>query len=143
MPKSVLSANIRMDVMQHADHCCEYCQSQDKYSPNAFTIDHILPEDLGGTNEPDNLAYACFLCNRLKSNKTTGFDPITQSHVPLFNPRIHIWSQHFFWNEDFMLVIGLTATGRSTVAELQLNRQKLVEYRLALLPFGGHPPASI
>jgi hypothetical protein len=143
MPKAVLSANIREAVMQRADHCCEYCQSQDKYSPNAFTIDHILPEDLGGTNEPDNLAYACFLCNRLKSNKTTGFDPIIQSYVPLFNPRIHIWSQHFSWNENFMLVIGLTSTGRSTVAELQLNRPKLIEYRLALLPFGGHPPAYI
>lgn len=143
MPKAVFPADTRETVMQRANHCCEYCQSQDKYSPNLFTIDHIIPEDLGGTNEIDNLAYACFLCNRLKSDKLTAFDLITQSHVPLFNPRIHIWTQHFSWNEDFTLILGLTATGRSTVSALRLNREKLVEYRKALLPFGGHPPGSI
>ena len=59
MPRAVFPADTRKTVMQRAHQCCEYCQSQDKYSPNLFTIDHIIPEDLGGTNEPDNLAYAC------------------------------------------------------------------------------------
>lgn len=140
MPKVVVSADSREKVMARANHCCEYCLSQDKYSPNLFTIDHITPEDLGGGNDPDNLAYACFLCNRFKSNKSTGFDQITQSFVPLYNPRVHEWKQHFDWNEDFTNVIGLTATGRGTIVELQLNRAKLVEYRMTLLPFGGHPP---
>lgn len=126
--------------MARANHCCEYCLSQDKYSPNLFTIDHIIPEDSGGDNDPDNLAYACFLCNRLKSNKITGYDQITQSHASLYNPRMQNWDHHFTWSEDFTSILGLTATGRSTVSELQLNRLKVVEYRMALLPFGGHPP---
>jgi hypothetical protein len=142
MPKAVLSADVREGVMFRAKHCCEYCQSQDKYSPNLFTIDHIVPTGLGGANEENNFAYACFLCNRLKSDKVTFVDPITQKHVPVYNPRTHIWPQHFAWNEDFTLIVGLTATGRGTVFTLRLNRQKLIEYRRALLPFGGHPPAQ-
>ena len=140
MPKAALAKHLREAVMVRARHCCEYCQSQDKYSPNLFTIDHIMPVDLEGTHEIDNLAYACFLCNRLKSDKINTFDLISQSLVPLYNPRNYSWSQHFSWNEDFTLILGLTATGRGTVSTLQLNRDKLLAYRRALLPFGGHPP---
>lgn len=140
MPKVAYSAAIRETVMLRAKHCCEYCQSQDRYSPNLFTFDHIVPINLGGTDNSDNLAYACFLCNRLKSNKLLAFDPVTKAQVPLFNPRIDAWSNHFSWNEDYTLVIGLSPTGRSTVAKLRLNREKLVAYRKALLLFGGHPP---
>ena len=126
--------------MLRAKHCCEYCQSQDKYAPNLFTIDHILPFDLGGSDDLGNLAYACFLCNRLKSNKATVFDPLSKSQVPIFNPRLHIWQLHFAWNEDYTLILGLTSTGRGAVEALQLNREKLVKYRTALLEFGVHPP---
>lgn len=74
MAKSTLSPNTREVVTQRAKYCCEYCKSQDKYSPNSFTIDHILPESLNGDSDIENLAYACFLCNRLKSNNKKAFD---------------------------------------------------------------------
>ena len=140
MAKTALPAAARDLVMSRAKQCCEYCQSQDRYSPNLFTIDHTIPPELGGTDDLGNLAYACFLCNRLKSNKTAAFDPLTQTHVPLFNPRTHTWQEHFVWDESYTHVIGLTPTGRATVLALQLNREKLLEYRKALLEFGGHPP---
>lgn len=38
------------------------------------------------------------------------------------------------------LIIGISAIGRVTVDELQLNRPKLVAYRKAVTPFGVHPP---
>jgi len=37
----VLSADVREGVMFRAKHCFEYCQSQDKYSPNLFTYDKL------------------------------------------------------------------------------------------------------
>ena len=87
----------------------------------------------------DNLAYACFLCNRLKSNKTTVFDLLSQTQALIFNPRTHVWQEHFAWNEEFTYIIGLSPTGRGTIVLLQLNREKLLEYRRALLQFGVHP----
>jgi hypothetical protein len=140
MAKKSLKLDKREEVIFRAINLCEYCQSQDKYSPNSFTIDHYIPEEAGGTDDILNLIYACFLCNRLKSNKLNGFDSVTQSLWPIFNPRKDNWSNHFTWNEDTTLIIGITPIGRCTVSELQLNRKKLIEYRKALLVFGEHPP---
>lgn len=140
MAKSALPSSIREAVILRASKCCEYCLSQDKYSPHAFTLDHILPESLGGTDDFENLAYACFLCNRLKSNKLKIFDPNSSKWIPLFNPRNHIWREHFSWNETYTHIIGISLIGNLTISELQLNREKLIEYRQCIIPFGVHPP---
>jgi hypothetical protein len=140
MAKLMITTSLREEVKLRANKCCEYCKSQDMYSPTAFTIDHILPESLEGTSDFDNLAYACFLCNRLKSNKLKSFDIITEKWIPLYNPRIDIWEEHFVWNEDTTQILGITIVGRCTVKELKLNREKLVEYRNCLILFGTHPP---
>ncbi|WP_018621133.1 HNH endonuclease [Spirosoma luteum] len=142
MPRFTISPAVREAVMSRASKCCEYCKSQDKYSPTAFTIDHVQPQSLNGTSDADNLAYACFLCNRLKSNKSNVFDPITEKWFPLFSPRQDTWNEHFAWSEDATQIIGLTAIGRCTVKELRLNREKLVEYRQCIISFGMHPPDS-
>lgn len=141
MPKQRLPLAIREAVINRANGCCEYCKSQDKFSPNGFTIDHIVPLSAGGLDGLDNLAYACFLCNRLKSNKTTSFDLLTSSPVQLFNPRQSQWYDHFAWNEDATLIIGISPVGRCSIIEIKLNREKLIEYRKAILPFGVHPPS--
>ena len=140
MAKFTISSELREAVISRAFKCCEYCKSQDKYSPTAFTIDHITPESLNGTSDFDNLAYACFLCNRLKSNKLKVFDILTGKWIPLFNPRKDVWSDHFAWSEDATKIIGISIIGRSTVKELKLNRDKLIEYRNCIIPFGTHPP---
>ena len=95
MPRFTISSALREAVILRAAKCCEYCKSQDNYSPTSFTIDHILPQSLDGTSDFENLAYACFLCNRLKSNKLKTFDQITEKWVPLFNPRQDVWREHF------------------------------------------------
>ena len=140
MPKFSSLPETRFQVAARAKHCCEYCMSMDTFSPNYFTIDHIIPEPLGGTDALDNLAYACFLCNRLKSNKLSVFDVASAAWVNLYNPRTMDWNEHFAWSEDLILILGISATGRVTVDELQLNRPKLVAYRKAVIPFGIHPP---
>jgi len=45
---------------------CEYCG--DTHGP--FEVDHIVAVSRGGGNEADNLALACFQCNRAKSDKS-------------------------------------------------------------------------
>jgi len=140
MPKFYISNSLKEAVVLRASNCCEYCKSQDKYSPTSFTIDHIIPESLDGTSIFENLAYACFLCNRLKSNKIKTFDELSEKWVPLFNPRTDNWDEHFAWNQEATLIIGTTIIGRCCVKELKLNREKLIEYRNCIIPFGTHPP---
>jgi HNH endonuclease len=140
MAKFTISSELREAVITRAFKCCEYCKSQDKYSPTAFTIDHIVPESADGTSDFENLAYACFLCNRLKSNKLKVFDILTSKWTPLYNPRKDAWNEHFVWDEAATKIIGLSAIGRCTIKELQLNRDKLIEYRNCIIPFGTHPP---
>ncbi len=60
--------------------------------------------------------------------------------VPLYHPRHQQWADHFGWNEDFTLAIGLTPTGRATVERLQLNREGVVNLRRVLRTIGQHPP---
>ena len=142
MAKFTISNEVRETVILRAFKCCEYCKSQDKYSPTSFTIDHIIPESLDGTSEFANLAYACFLCNRLKSNKLKVFDSLTGKWIPLFNPRKDIWKEHFAWNEDTTKIIGISPTGRATVKVLNLNRFGVVNLRRLLLLDGLHPPVN-
>jgi hypothetical protein len=68
------------------------------------------------------------------------FDPVTESRMPLFHPRRDRWNEHFAWNDNFTLMLGLTPTGRATIAALQPNRPGLVNLRRAHYAIGEHPP---
>ncbi|HVK04970.1 MAG TPA: HNH endonuclease signature motif containing protein [Armatimonadaceae bacterium] len=129
-------------MRRRADGCCEYCRHRDDYSSDPFEVEHVLPLDAGGTDHPDNLAYACRGCNGLKSALTEATDPATGQTAALFHPRRDLWSEHFAWTEDFTEVRGLTAAGRATVEALALNREGLRNLRTALHPLGVHPPAE-
>ncbi len=107
----------------------------------SFDVDHIIPVSRGGSSALDNLAYACSGCNRHKFNRVNALDPVEQKLVALFHPRQAQWQEQFRWNEDYTLVIGLTATGRATVAALQLNRTGVVNLRKLLWLTGQHPPS--
>jgi len=107
-----------------------------------FTVDHIIPLARGGTDTPDNLALACFHCNRRKSQKLTGLDPDSGEEVSLFHPRRHLWSEQFIWSFDKLYIIGLTPIGRATVEALELNRERTVRIRAADVSAGRHPPTD-
>ncbi|MBU4412437.1 MAG: HNH endonuclease, partial [Proteobacteria bacterium] len=78
-----------------------------------------------------------------KYTKTEACDPVSGKIVPLYHPRQQQWRDHFAWNDDFILVIGLTPIGRATIQALQLNREELVNLRRVLYAMGEHPPAEI
>jgi len=103
-------------------------------------VEHIIPRAAGGRSEADNLALACQGCNNHKYSKTEAPDSGSGEMVPLYHPRQHRWPDHFAWNEDTTIVIGLTPTGRATVEALRLNRENVVNLRWALRAVGKHPP---
>jgi hypothetical protein len=105
-----------------------------------FSIDHIIPVSEGGEDRLENLALACFHCNRHKSNKQRAFDRETERPVPLFNPRKHRRSDHFIWSGNGLLIIPLTPIGRATVDLLELNRERIQQIRSADASIGRHPP---
>ena len=90
----------------------------------------------------DNLALACFRCNRQKSDRLTHFDPVTSEEIPLFNPRRHEWNEHFIWSADARLIIGLTPVGRATIDRLKLNEERTINIRAGDFAVGRHPPAG-
>jgi len=93
-----LSLENQHQIRKRANDLCEYCYTSEKWQYVKFTIDHVIPLTKGGSNTVDNLALACFHCNRHKSNKITAIDPESEHEIPLFNPRQHNWNQHFIWS---------------------------------------------
>ena len=140
MANRPVAAQQKQSVIQRARGCCEYCQSQLRFTNQAFSIEHIIPKSLDGQNTLDNLALSCQSCNNHKYTKISGVDPVTGKTAPLYNPRRESWTDHFAWNEDCTLIIGLTPTGRATVETLQLNKPGLVNLRRVLYAVGEHPP---
>lgn len=140
MPDQRVTAQQRQLVGERARGCCEYCLSQLQFSPQSFSVEHIHPRSAGGATHLDNLALACAGCNGHKYSKTHAFDAATNEHAPLFHPRQQQWHEHFAWNEDYTVVIGLTPTGRTTVEALRLNRPALQNLRALLYAAGKHPP---
>lgn len=126
-------------VAQRAQGVCEYCQSPQDFVPDTYELEHIVPISLNGTNDLDNIAYACSGCNGRKGINLTAIDPQTGQEVSLFHPRNDVWEEHFEWNQDFSQIIGISPTGRATVDLLLLNRISCVNLRLALIAFGVHP----
>ncbi|MBE9219137.1 HNH endonuclease [Dolichospermum flos-aquae] len=50
----MVSEPTRRLIRKRAKFLCEYCHSPEYLSPDRFTIDHIMPQSLGGSDELDN-----------------------------------------------------------------------------------------
>lgn len=105
-------------------------------------MEHIIPVEKKGKTTAANLALACQGCNSHKYTRTEALDPLTKRAARLFHPRRQKWARHFTWNRDCSIVIGLTPTGRATVAALQVNRPGGVNLRQLLYAAGKHPAAE-
>ena len=135
-------------IRKRANYLCEYCHSPERISATRFTVDHIVPQSLGGSDEPDNLALACRRCNERRYNFIAGYDPVTKTIVTLFNPRTEQWGQHFSWSIDGKNIIGNTPIGRATVSRFDLNDERYDEKdsirntRSLWVKAGWHPPST-
>lgn len=126
-----MDAATRRAVRQRARDHCEYCRLSQAAAPLlAFHIEHIQARQHGGTDDPGNLALACPDCNRFKGPNLAAVDPQTNHIVPVFNPRVHVWEDHFAL--DGARIVGLTAIGRAAVHLLNMNEQGRLEMRAEL-----------
>lgn len=140
MPETRVTTEQKRVVVERANGCCEYCKSQARFATQSFTCEHILPRHSGGETTLENLALACQGCNNHKYTKTEARDPVSDKIVSRYHPRLQRWPEHFAWNDDFTLLIGLTPVGRATIQALQLNREEPVNLRRVLYAMGEHPP---
>ena len=142
MSHTHIPSNLRHQVLaQFPPYCC-YCLTQPEVTGVLLTIDHIIPEVLGGPTVLENLCPACWECNLAKRTTIVAPDPLTGAEVSLFQPATQNWYDHFGWDESKSEVIGQTPIGRATVLALRLNRPHLVQARKRWTAAGWHPPQS-
>jgi hypothetical protein len=117
---------LRREVVERARNRCEYCLIPTEVAFFPHEVDHVIAEKHGGATDINNLAFACWRCNRHKGSDLTSFDPQTLQLSPLFNPRTQAWTEHFAYERE--RIIGLTPEGRTTVNLLRLNSDdRLIE----------------
>ena len=138
MPRVHIPAPLRRLVSERARGCCEFCLLPEDETEYPHEIDHLLALKHGGETINDNLALACFKCNRNKGSDLAAIDPIDKLLVPLFNPRTEVWTEHF--KLVGTLIVGLTPAGRATVNLLKLNSELRLERRQAMIEAGRYPP---
>jgi hypothetical protein len=57
--------SLRYQILRRDNHACRYCGAT---APDVkLTVDHVVPEALGGSDDPTNLVTACETCNGGKS----------------------------------------------------------------------------
>jgi hypothetical protein len=119
---------LRRQVIERAGNRCEYCRLSNEIVFFPHEVDHVIAEKHGGATDIENLAFACWRCNRHKGSDLTSFDPQTRELSPLFNPRTQVWAEHFIYQGQ--QIIGSTPEGRTTVNLLRLNSEERQRERL-------------
>ena len=105
-----------------------------------MSLEHIIPQAVGGPTAEENLWLACRRCNEFKGAQTHARDPQTGEWVALFNPRQQVWEEHFGWSKDSTEIVGQTPCGRATVAALKMNNPEIVVARRLWVSAGWWPP---
>lgn len=134
-----MNKTLKQAIKIRAKYCCEYCLTPEYFSPDPFENDHIQPSSKDGDNDFENYAFSCSGCNGFKFNAIEAIDPASAQVVRLYNPRKDIWNEHFCWDENFTVLLGISPIGRATVFKLKLNRTGLINLRVALRTVGEFP----
>lgn len=143
MSETHIPAALRREVIVRAGSRCEYCGMPDDATLVSHEIDHIIAERHQGKTARENLAYACFRCNRLKGSDLTSLDPQTGSITRLFNPRSDKWGEHFrLSGPEGASIEPLTAIGRTTAMFLEFNDKEWMALRVELLRQGRYTPPT-
>ena len=133
---SKISKSTRLEVAKRANHRCEYCRLHEDDMFLSFELDHIIAQKHGGTDKIENLAYACAHCNQHKGSDLVTVLETFGDYVPLFNPRIHIWEEHFLVSEG--KILHKSRIGQATVKLLRFNEPDLMVLRKLLQELGRY-----
>jgi hypothetical protein len=122
-----IGARLRRVVIARARGRCEYCHLAQAGQEATFHIDHVVPRAAGGATVAENLALACVSFSLHKEARRSAPDPESGRTVSLYHPRRQRWATHF--RREGVVLVGLTATGRATVAALRMNRPLILAIR--------------
>ncbi len=136
MKRTNIPDSIRTLVARRANFCCEYCKIHQEDHFLAFHVDHVIALKHGGKNDTNNLAWACADCNQYKGTDLATILESEDDLIPLFNPRKHVWSEHFSTQNGE--IIPATTIGKATVKLLQLNNPDLLIFRQLLVQAGRY-----
>jgi len=100
-------------------------------------VDHIISLKHGGASTLENLAYACFHCNRHKGTDIGSLSLQGGVLIRFFNPRTDPWGQHFFHNSG--RIESLTEIAEVTSRLLDFNHPERVALRKLLAEIGRYP----
>ena len=137
---SYISTALRRRITESALYRCGYCLRTEELMGMNLTIDHIIPQALGGSNSEENLWLACPSCNQFKAARVDYSDPETGEQMRLFNPRTQVWQEHFGWSEDGAEIFAKTPCGRVTVVALRMNNPEIIVARRLWVSAGWWPP---
>jgi ATP adenylyltransferase len=74
-----VSGTLRYDVLKRSKFHCELCGIS--AAEKALEVDHIVPRNSGGTDDPSNLQALCFSCNAMKRDRDdTDFRHVAESY---------------------------------------------------------------
>ena len=110
---------MRKFVAHRANHRCEYCHLLESDAYYSHQIEHIISLKHGGLTILLNLAFACSHCNNFKGTDLATMLLPNRTLIPLFNPREHIWEQHFKVVD--CVFYAKTLIGEATIKVLKLN----------------------
>lgn len=129
-----IAAELRAAVKKRARGRCEYCGIPDSATLFAHEADHIIAEQHQGLTDFENLALACFHCNRHKGPNIATINPRTGEIIRLFNPRTDRWMDHFRFNGA--KIVPQSDMGNATATLLQFNSTRRLEARRLLISTG-------
>lgn len=142
MSVTYISAALRRLVRVRADNLCEYCLLHEDDTFFGCEVDHIVSEKHAGLTTEDNLALACFVCNRNKGSDIGTLIPGSEALVRFYNPRLDRWQDHFRLAADGTIVTA-TDVGEATARIFGFNTDERLLERQALQAAGRYPvPAA-
>lgn len=121
-----ISVEVRAEIRNRYHLSCGYCGVSEFEIGSELEIDHFQPISHGGTNEIENLVYACTACNRFKSDYWPTDDDANDLH--LLHPGVDDMSIHIAETASGRMN-GLTKRGWFHIQWLKLNRPQLVILR--------------
>ncbi len=60
----------KKQVYERDGYECQYCGLQLEKGDNRLTVDHVIPQRLGGSILPKNMVCSCRACNEQKAHRT-------------------------------------------------------------------------
>jgi 5-methylcytosine-specific restriction endonuclease McrA len=104
-------------IRQRCNYRCGYCGVSEADTGSELTVDHYRPRSANGSDDEDNLVYACIKCNQFKGDFFPDTDDLQHGRRILHPLRNEI-STHIREDTPWGYLEPLTEIGRVHIALL-------------------------